>query len=383
MRDFPAADSGRRDFSSEVWMAVGSASVPAVSAGDYLRISGVTKRYAGVPVVNDVSFGVARGEVLTILGPSGCGKTTTLKMIAGFLALDSGNISIDGARVDTLSSHDRGAAMVFQNYALFPHMTVRRNVAFGLRMRGLPGNRIAREVDEMLARVRLTEFAERFPKELSGGQQQRVALARALIIKPKILLLDEPFSSLDAKLRKQLRGEFLEVHRTFGITSIFVTHDLEEAFAISDKVAVMNGGLLEQLGSPFEIFSRPRSRFVADFVGHKNLISGEVSAGGMLKSADFEMRVPDSLPPGPILVTVPVHRIRLTPGRAAGDNVRAATVAHVTFLGPAMQIGVEIGATALEIHAPSTAELEGLRPGDRVNVAWDMADVTPIPDGRT
>ena len=354
----------------------------AAFAGDYLKLSGITKRYASVPVVSDVTFGVARGEVLTILGPSGCGKTTTLKMIAGFLSPDAGSIGIDSNRVDTLPSHQRGAAMVFQNYALFPHMTVRRNVAFGLRMQHMPAAQIAREVDEMLARVRLTQFAERYPKELSGGQQQRVALARALIIKPKILLLDEPFSSLDAKLRKQLRVEFLEVHRAFGITSIFVTHDLEEAFAISDKVAVMNGGLLEQIGSPVEIFARPGSRFVADFVGHKNLISGEVAAGTLTAGA-LSMNVLANLPSGPALVTVPVHRVRISRGAVAGDNAYAATVTAVTFLGPTMQIGLEIAGTTFEVHAPSLAELADLAAGARVNAAWDAGDVTAIPMGRS
>ncbi len=355
----------------------GMTSLSATDA-QYLRLSGITKLYGGIPVVNDVTFGVTRGEVLTILGPSGCGKTTTLKMIAGFLAPDQGSIAIDDKRVDALSSHQRGAAMVFQNYALFPHMTVRRNVAFGLRMQKLPAAQIAREVDEMLARVRLDPYAERYPKELSGGQQQRVALARALIIKPKILLLDEPFSSLDAKLRKQLRVEFLEVHRAFGITSIFVTHDLEEAFAISDKVAVMNGGLLEQIGSPVEIFARPRSRFVADFVGHKNLISGDV-ANGVLTAGALSMKMPAGTANGPTQVTVPVHRVRISRGPVSGDNAYAAAVSSVTFLGPAMQIGLEIAGTAFEVYSPSTAELADLAIGDRVNAAWDAGDVTAIP----
>jgi len=362
------------------------ASLPPTDAAafdsDYLKLSGITKRYADVPVVSDLTFGVARGEVLTILGPSGCGKTTTLKIIAGFLSPDTGSIEIDAKRVDTLSSHQRGAAMVFQNYALFPHMTVCRNVAFGLRMQRMPAAQIAREVDEMLDRVRLAEFAERYPKELSGGQQQRVALARALIIKPKILLLDEPFSSLDAKLRKQLRIEFLEVHRAFGITSIFVTHDLEEAFSISNKVAVMNGGLLGQIGSPVEIFARPGSRFVADFVGHKNLILGEVAIG-ILTAGALSMKVPAHIPSGPALVTVPVHRVRISREAAAGDNAYAATVSAVTFLGPAMQIGLEIADTKFEVHASSSAELADLTVGDRVNAAWDAGDVTAIPMGRS
>jgi putative spermidine/putrescine transport system ATP-binding protein len=175
---------------------------PHAEAAAYLRLAGITKSYAGLAVVQDVSLAIARGEVLTILGPSGCGKTTTLKLIAGFVEPDAGSIAIEGRAVDRLSSHDRGAAMVFQNYALFPHLTVTQNIAFGLRMRRLPRTEIAREVQHMPERVRLEPFRDRYPRELSGGQQQRVAVARALIIKPRVLLLDEPFSSLDAKLRK-------------------------------------------------------------------------------------------------------------------------------------------------------------------------------------
>ena len=222
---------------------------------------------------------------------------------------------MEGKPVDRLSSHERGAAMVFQNYALFPHLTVNQNVAFGLRMRRLPKAEIAAQVDDMLERVRLTPYRNRYPKELSGGQQQRVALARALIIKPKVLLLDEPFSSLDAKLRKQLRDEFLEIHRNFHITSVFVTHDLEEAFALSDKVAVMNAGVVEQFGAPAKIFSSPRSRFVADFVGHKNLVEGTIVEsqpdGAVLRLAGgHAMQVPPTAP-GPAMVSIPVHRLQI------------------------------------------------------------------------
>jgi ABC-type Fe3+/spermidine/putrescine transport system ATPase subunit len=352
---------------------------------DYLMLDNVSKRYGEKVVVKGVSLAAARGEVLTILGPSGCGKTTTLKIIAGFLDLDGGSVKMSGRKVDHLSSHERGAAMVFQNYALFPHMTVRRNVAFGLRMRGLDKADIDRQVDEMIGLVRLSEFADRYPKELSGGQQQRVALARALIIKPNVLLLDEPFSSLDAKLRKQLRAEFLEVHRNFGITSIFVTHDLEEAFAISDKVAVMNNGNLEQVGSPAGIFSRPRSRFVADFVGHKNILSGTIATGAdnraVFTSANgFQTTLPGAAA-GRALLSVPVHRIQVSRSPITAENHRTATVEGVGFLGPAIQLSLRVGNTLIETYGASTSETETLAVGDKVHVGWNGADVIVIPEG--
>jgi ABC-type Fe3+/spermidine/putrescine transport system ATPase subunit len=353
---------------------------------DYLKLADITKSYGSVAVVKNTSLSVRKGEILTILGPSGCGKTTTLKIIAGFIEPDSGSVLMEGSPVDRLTSHQRGAAMVFQNYALFPHLTATQNIAFGLRMRRMAKPDVTREVDAMLDRVRLTPFRDRYPKELSGGQQQRVALARALIIKPKVLLLDEPFSSLDAKLRKQLREEFLEIHRNFNITSIFVTHDLEEAFALSDKVAVMNAGVIEQFGAPSEIFSRPRSRFVADFVGHKNFIEGVVTEsspeGATMAAAGLAMKVA-AMPKGPALASILVHRLRIARGRPDAPNCFEATVTHVSFLGPIMQISVKIGDLALETQQPSSAEIESVRTGDRVYAAWNREDVVAIPAGRT
>ncbi|MFI5015557.1 MAG: ABC transporter ATP-binding protein [Hyphomicrobiales bacterium] len=355
---------------------------PSNGEAAYLRLSGVTKAYGRLPVVQNVSLAVGKGEVLTILGPSGCGKTTTLKIIAGFIRPDAGSVAVEDRPVDHLSSHARGAAMVFQNYALFPHLTVSQNVGFGLRMRKLPKAQIRHEVEDILERVRLSAFKTRYPKELSGGQQQRVALARALIIKPKVLLLDEPFSSLDAKLRKQLRSEFLEIHRNFGITTVFVTHDLEEAFALSDKVAVMNAGVIEQFGAPSQIFSRPRSRFVADFVGHKNILEGEVLANGgegtRLRAGTLTMRVPPA-PPGPAMATIPVHRLQILRKAAAGANCFPARVASVSYLGPFVQISVDLEGLLLESHLPSTADIEALRAGDQIHVAWDPSDVILIP----
>jgi ABC-type Fe3+/spermidine/putrescine transport system ATPase subunit len=382
--DEPRVEPHRKDAYANSPTAVHMRDQQTDRESDYLMLDNVSKRYGDKVVVKGVSLTAARGEVLTILGPSGCGKTTTLKIIAGFLDLDGGSVKMSGRKVDHLSSHERGAAMVFQNYALFPHMTVRRNVAFGLRMRGLDKADIDRQVDEMIGLVRLSEFSDRYPKELSGGQQQRVALARALIIKPNVLLLDEPFSSLDAKLRKQLRTEFLEVHRNFGITSIFVTHDLEEAFAISDKVAVMNNGNLEQVGSPAGIFSRPKSRFVADFVGHKNILAGMIAPGAdgraVFTSADgFQTTLPGSAA-GRALLSVPVHRIQVSRAPVAAENHRTATVESVGFLGPAIQFSLRVGNTLIETYGASTSETETLSIGDTVHVGWAGADVIVIPE---
>ena len=359
-------------------MSASAADPPAA----YLRLDGVGKSYANLAVVQDVSLAIARGEVLTILGPSGCGKTTTLKIIAGFVPPDTGSVVMDGRPVDHLSSHARGAAMVFQNFALFPHLTVAQNIAFGPRMRRTAKPQIAREVQEMLERVRLAPYRDRYPRELSGGQQQRVALARALIIKPKVLLLDEPFSSLDAKLRKQLRMEFLEIHRAFGITSVFVTHDLEEAFALSDKVAVMNAGVLEQVGAPAQIFAHPHSRFVADFVGHKNIFMGDVverdADGAMLALPGLHMRAPPT-PADTALVSIPVHRVQVSRTPLGATNTYAATLAEVTYLGPFMQLGLRIGGIELECQLPSAPEIEALRPGDGLYAGWEPGDVIAIP----
>ena len=271
--------------------------------------------------------------------------------------------------------------MVFQNYALFPHLTAGQNIAFGLRMRRLPRPEIAREVQHMLERVRLEPFRDRYPRELSGGQQQRVALARALIIKPRVLLLDEPFSSLDTKLRKQLRSEFLEIHDTFGITTVFVTHDLEEAFAVSDNVAVMNAGVVEQVGSPTQVFSHPSSSFVADFVGHKNILNGNVTINNgdaALTVAGLMVQIP-STPAGSATAAIPVHRLQVARAPVAADNCFPATVATVAYLGSFIELGLRVGDLVLECQLPSAPDIETLRPGDAVYAACDRADVIMIP----
>src|SRR5256886_5837969 len=244
----------------------------------HVRVSHVTKRFGGVSAVDDVSFEVPKGTFATLLGPSGCGKTTTLRMIAGFYAPDQGDIEIAGKRVNNLPVHRRGTAMVFQDYALFPHMSVRDNVAYGLKVAHVSPAERERRVNETLAFVGLGGLGDRWPNQLSGGQQQRVAVARALVIEPQVLLLDEPLSNLDAKLREQLRVEMRTMQRRLGMTCVYVTHDQEEALSLSDWIAVMNAGKVEQAGAPWELYYHPRTAFLADFVGAVNLVPAKVTA---------------------------------------------------------------------------------------------------------
>ena len=241
-----------------------------------IRLDAVSKRFGGVTAVDGVSLEVAEGELFTLLGPSGCGKTTLLRLVAGFHAPDTGEIRFGDRRVDGLPPHARNVGMVFQNYALWPHMTVRGNITDGLRLRRLPPAEIEARLGAGLAKVNLAGLEDRYPGQLSGGQQQRVALARALVLNPDILLLDEPLSSLDAKIRVQVRAEIRRLQQELGITTLYVTHDQEEALSLSDRVAVMRDGHVLQVASPKEVYERPTSRFVADFVGTNNFLSGVV-----------------------------------------------------------------------------------------------------------
>ncbi len=229
-----------------------------------------------VTAVDDVSLQIEKGEFVTLLGPSGCGKTTTLRMVAGFEFPTSGDIRLDNQLINNLPPHKRGMSMVFQSYAIFPHLTVFENIAYGLRVKRLSNAEINRRVEQVLDLVELPEFGSRTPEQLSGGQQQRVALARALVMEPKVLLMDEPLSNLDAKLREQMRSEIRRIHQQIDITSIYVTHDQTEAMAMSDRIVVMNKGRIEQVGPPTEIYRRPNNRFVADFIGRANFVEGIV-----------------------------------------------------------------------------------------------------------
>ncbi|MEA2577775.1 MAG: spermidine/putrescine transport system ATP-binding protein, partial [Chloroflexota bacterium] len=245
-----------------------------------IELINVTKRYGEAIALDGVSLRIESGEFFCLLGPSGCGKTTTLNLIGGFIPLTSGELRIEGQRVNDLPPHRRDVNTVFQNYALFPHMSVADNVAFGLRMESLAGNEIDRRVAEYLELVGLAEYRDRFPGQLSGGQAQRVALARALAKRPAVLLLDEPLGALDLKLRKQMQVELSRIHRQVGTTFVFVTHDQEEALSMATRIAVMAGGHVRQIGSPREIYQGPVDRFVADFIGESNFLDGRVAEDG-------------------------------------------------------------------------------------------------------
>jgi putative spermidine/putrescine transport system ATP-binding protein len=260
-------------------MAADIPAPPAAAGSDAdiaVRLDGVIKRFGDVVALHELSLPVRRGEFMTLLGPSGCGKTTVLNLVAGFFSTDGGEILIGGERVNDVPTYRREIGMMFQNYALFPHMTVTANVGYGLRARGLSKADIGRRVSDALALVKLTGYEDRKPRQLSGGQQQRVALARALVINPKVLLLDEPFSALDKNLRASMQVELREIQRKLGVTTIFVTHDQSEALSLSDRLAVMSEGRIRQLGTPEDVYRRPSDRFVASFVGDTNVLRGRL-----------------------------------------------------------------------------------------------------------
>ncbi|MGZ5875928.1 MAG: ABC transporter ATP-binding protein [Bradyrhizobium sp.] len=270
----------------------------SIAEGDNVAVhfKGVTKRFGETVALRDVSLAIKRGEFMTLLGPSGCGKTTLLNLVAGFFSPEGGEILIDRERVNDLPTYKREIGMMFQNYALFPHLTVAGNVAYGLKVRHIPKKEIDRRVDEMLTLVKLTGLQDRKPRQLSGGQQQRVALARALVINPTVLLLDEPFSALDKNLRASMQVELREIQRKLGVTTIFVTHDQGEALSLSDRLAVMSQGRICQLGTPEEIYRRPCERFVASFIGDANVLRGQLDridgTGAVVALGALRVKVP-------------------------------------------------------------------------------------------
>jgi ABC-type Fe3+/spermidine/putrescine transport system ATPase subunit len=259
---------------------------------DKLTLTNLSKNYGELVVVDRLNLALRAGEFVSLLGPSGCGKTTTLRMIAGFVKPSAGSIAMDGRQMSSASAslppEHRRMSMIFQSYALWPNMTVAQNVAFGLKMRKVPKDELKRRVDQILAVVQLDRLAARYPNELSGGQQQRVSLARALVVKPNILLLDEPLSNLDANLREEMRGEIRRLHNEFGITSIYVTHDQAEAMTTSDRIAVMNAGRIEQIDDPLTLYARPKTRYVAEFIGRSNILDGKAN-GSSVSFKGFEI----------------------------------------------------------------------------------------------
>lgn len=328
-----------------------------------LSLRAVSKNFGAAQVLKGIDLDVADGEFISLLGPSGCGKTTTLNLVAGFHTPDAGDVWIDGKRVNDLPAFRRDLGMVFQGHALFPHMTCFENVAFGLRMRRLSGAEIRERVGAALELVRLSGFESRFPRELSGGQQQRVGLARALAVRPRLLLLDEPLSNLDAKLRRAMQAELRAIHRQVRTTMIYVTHDQEEALTLSDRVAVMNGGQIEQLDDPRTIYRAPRTRFVADFIGASSFIEGTVTGSrddGFEVTIDDAGTIPVRAPMAPaagtrVQLAVRSDRMRLVPESvsALGPTL-SARVVDTAFAGSIEHVTLHIGAARhLMAHLPA------------------------------
>ena len=326
----------------------------------HVRFLDVTKRLGTTLAVDRVSLDVPEGNFTTLLGPSGCGKTTTLRMVAGFYHPDAGEIYVRDVPVTDIPAHRRNTAMVFQEYALFPHMTVAENVGYGLRMRRVESAQARRRIGGVLDLVGLAGQESKFPHQLSGGQQQRVALARALVVEPEVLLLDEPLSNLDAKLRVRVRTEIRSLQQTLGKTTIYVTHDQEEALSISDRIAVMNQGRIVQVGTPQEIYYRPADRFVADFVGLANFAPVQVVAPGRVRLDEVVLPVESAVKPGPALLVVRPETVSLAVSAPTASGLPAlrGRVKNVAFLGGLARYWVEaVGREWIVDHAAPGEQL--------------------------
>ncbi|MFQ6123302.1 MAG: ABC transporter ATP-binding protein [Candidatus Heimdallarchaeota archaeon] len=344
-----------------------------------VRLEHVSKQFGSVVAVDDISLGVNEGEFFTLLGPSGCGKTTTLRMIAGFYKPDKGNIYFSKTRINNISPHKRDTGMVFQNYALWPHMTIFSNVAFGLQMRKFPREEITKRVKQILELVGMAGMEDRNPGQLSGGQQQRVALARALVIEPQVLLLDEPLSNLDAKLRVEMRTEIRRIQKELAITSIYVTHDQEESLSISDRIAIMNKGRLEQVGTPREIYEQPKNKFVAEFIGSINFIKGTIvsldgpittldTAYGKVRAQTIKSQKVAENQKVLCAVRPEVFRI-ISKSQAAGQkNAILGTVEQLTYLGDTVkyQIRAEETEQVFSVSIQNTAGRQVFESGEKV-----------------
>jgi spermidine/putrescine transport system ATP-binding protein len=349
-----------------------------------LQIAGLHKQFGDLAAVRGVSETFARGEYFCILGPSGCGKTTLLRLVAGFEEPTAGEIILNGQRLNGVLPERRNVNVVFQNYALFPHMTVRENVAFGLRMKKEPAHVIRARTEEALRLVRLEEQAERYPRQLSGGQQQRVALARALVNRPQVLLLDEPLSALDKSLRLAMQEELRRIQRETGVTFLHVTHDQAEALSMADRVAVMRAGRFVQVGTPHEVYHRPANRFVAEFLGAANLLDGVVE-GGCIRIGDGLHLQTTSLPgtlPERTRLTLAVRPEAIQLCRAeenGGPNLLIGRLRRATFAGPTIECLVEVGPLSLSVHLPTRRDAAPLAEGETVTLRIRPEDVIVLP----
>jgi spermidine/putrescine transport system ATP-binding protein len=374
------------------------AEAPSGAGGDdVIVLDGVQKRFGDFVAVHEATFSIAGGEFFSMLGPSGCGKTTTLRMIAGFESPSEGRILLDGDDVSRTPPYRRNVNTVFQQYALFPHMTVFDNVAFGLRSRKHPKDQIHRRVVDMLDTVRMVEFAKRKPAQLSGGQQQRVALARALVNQPSALLLDEPLAALDLKLRQTMQMELKRIQRETGVTFIFVTHDQQEALTMSDRVAVMSDGWVEQIGSPTEIYHRPATSFVAGFIGDANLLdstmtSSHTDSGCLVDIGGHAIRVPGASPDvdraagSEVVLMIRPEQVRVSAAPEDSTSAVSGTLREVIFRGPVVHVALTTprGPTVVA-HLTDVRSLDGLAPGDEAWACWqpDAAYLVPTGHGAT
>jgi len=352
-----------------------------------LVLRGLEKRFGAHVAVASMDLSVRPGEFVTLLGPSGCGKTTTLNMIAGFLTPDAGEIHLNGRHVETLPAHKRDLGLVFQDYALFPHRTVAENIAFGLRMRKVPKAEIAQRVRDALAMVRLEGFGDRRPAQLSGGQKQRVALARALVIRPALLLLDEPLSNLDLKLREEMRVEISGLQRRLGIATVFVTHDQDEALTMSDRIAVMRQGRIEQIGSAQTIYEHPATEFVATFIGTINRLRANVTArsadGIAVDTGAGPARLPADAPvdADTFVLTLRPERLKLAAPRGAPDGaVRwGATIERITYLGARLEMALRLADGTQAVAHLVNAGPSAWQPGEAVEAWFLPGDAWAVP----
>jgi putative spermidine/putrescine transport system ATP-binding protein len=339
-----------------------------------VSIENIRKQFGAAVAVSDFSLEIAEGELVTFLGPSGCGKTTTLRMIAGFITPTAGRILIGDTDVTRLPVHKRDTGMVFQRYALFPHMTVAENVAFGLEMHKVPKAERDAKIRRVLDMVRMTELRDRYPRQLSGGQQQRVAIARALAIEPKVFLLDEPLSNLDAKLRLEVREEIRSLQQRLGLTTVFVTHDQEEALAIADRMAIMHDGIVQQVGAPDTLYERPANLFVADFLGKMNVFTGRGQADNQFHT-DAGQRIATPGGAGATHVGVRPERVRLAE-QPSGGNALPGVVESSLYLGSVLEVRVQLegGNRMISRVATGGAGRAQPAPGARVFACFEPED---------
>jgi len=354
-----------------------------------ISVENLTKRFGPLAVVSEVSLSIEEGELFTLLGPSGCGKTTLLRLVAGFYAPDGGEIRFDDRVVNAVPPHERGIGMVFQNYALWPHMTVSENVSYGLKLRKVSSSEIAERVRGVLHKVGLTGLGDRYPGQLSGGQQQRVALARALVLNPQILLLDEPLSNLDAKIRVQVRAEIRKLQKELGITTVYVTHDQEEALALSDRIAVFNQGKVSQVGPPKALYERPATRFVADFIGINNLVEGtvrsvegphrslraETAFGELSAIHDEPLRVGDRC-----VICIRPENVTLSGQSDAGRNHLQGKISFAAYLGNTLRYDVDLGSgVSFKVDIGDPWHHEQLPMGTPVALSCPIGSTLAIP----